>query len=180
MLGSNKVPGKALIKLADESRPPAERDETVGFTVQFISGGTEYSIQLSVTVSDDGTFSYLFGRVQAKLDLAAPMSEIFWLSKTRTLESYEFLKIGGKYFHQWLGATEDGDMYIREDEDDETSNIVYTLSTGSHGEAAHVITRRATLENFLKFIRGDAAPSESQWSAMGLGLTTLINELNES
>ncbi|MEX2682055.1 MAG: hypothetical protein Q6373_010675 [Candidatus Sigynarchaeota archaeon] len=188
MLAGNAVPGKALVAPADTARPCGPDDSTAGLVLTFQTAGKVYELHLAVTANDDGTLHYLMGAVKAKNELAAPMVKAFWSAfQDRTLKSHAFLDMHtyvdaqGKrhvlYFHMWLGAGENGDMKECDIKGVELKPPVQ-LTTGAGGEVAYVIRRRATLENFLRFLRGDARPDEAQWATnpafAGLGMAVLL------
>ncbi|MEX2718014.1 MAG: hypothetical protein Q6370_017105 [Candidatus Sigynarchaeota archaeon] len=183
LLAGNAVPGKALVSPADTARPCGPDDSTAGLVLTFQTGGKVYELRLSVTANDEGTLHYLMGAVKAKNELAAPMVKAFWSAfQDRTLKSHAFLDMhtyvdaqGNRhvlYFHMWLGAEEKGQVLKK----DENGNVVQALTTGFDSESAYVITRRATLENFFRFLRGDVPLEEDDWIALGLGIDDLLAE----
>nr|MDO8088228.1 hypothetical protein [Candidatus Sigynarchaeum springense] len=182
LLTGHEVAGKALIKPIEHlpSQIYGAVDNTAGFIIHFTTNGEEYTVRLSVTINDDGTYTYRIGEFSTVLSIAAPMSKAFWgYGFFRLIGHYDFLKIDGKYFHEWLGADRDGVMKECDSDGNLLSPIKYLLE-GAQGEVAYIIRRRATLENFLRFLRGDAAPSEAQWAKdptyAGMGMATLLAE----
>lgn len=87
------------------------------------------------------------------------------------LDTQGTLKTG--YFHEWLGASEYGTM-VECDSNGIPLTPTHYLSIGSDGEVAYIIQKRATLGNFLSFIRGDAQQNEAFWISKGLGIASLL------
>jgi hypothetical protein len=179
ILGSSRIPGTSLISPLYKEIYIDENDQTISIRLNWMRGGLPQTIRIKI--SSDGSIKYSITSEASKVD--TPLIPLginnFWGSPSKRASTLRLAVQVSRYFHEWLGATLDGDM-IECDASGQPISPVNHLTGQPDGQVTFIVNRRATLENFLRFLRGDAPPTEMQWASDpafdGLGMAALLAE----